>query len=412
MKIYIVFGGPLFPIQGMSQVRVYNQLKSLALDHRIVFSDLVSKDGSVKEAREKLAELDIEYHPLYRSAYRRSQFYSALRCLIRTILYHLQNTTKEELSLGEGSLQEQILNIQRTTQSDAIIIHYWYLGCVFRKLDADVLRMIDTHYVVEENIELQDKYAGNFYMRWKRKQEFRHSIQKQHDYFLRSDLVIVNSKKQKELIHAWDEKIPVIVTINGQDIEPYLNYESMEQREQAVCFYGALSNQFNRKALHRILSSIYPRIKERIPGVRLYIVGANPPLEIVGQINDDSIIITGFVEDIRPTLSKCSLLLLPLETGSGFRGRAVEIMALGIPIVGTHNGLQSVGFIKGEHGYLEETDEGMAHRAINILNDAELWARLSHSCKEYAKENFSLESTFGILSDEITRIRGRLRVIA
>lgn len=410
MNIYIVFGGPLYPMYGMSQVRVFNQIKCLSRDHRIVFTDLISKPESLQMARQNLSEFNVDYRPVFAANYLKGTWARAFRYLLRLLQHHFLAITMEELSLKAGSAGKQITEIAKSTEVEALMIHYWYLGFLFSSLDTKILRMIDTHYVVEENIELQNDYTKNYYAGWQKKRELKHSLKMQRRYFLRSDLVIVNSMKQKDLIHGWNDEIPINVTVNGQDIAPLLEYERIGPQEPAICFYGSLSNQFNRKALRRILTSIYPRIKSQIPTARLYVIGAKPPSDILSQNQDNSVIATGFVEDVRPWLSRCALMLLPLDTGSGFRGRAVEVMALGIPIVGTRNGLQSVGFVDREHGYIEETNEGIAARAIELLNDTMLLQAMSEKSRAHARLNFTLEATFGILSRDLAAISSPTRL--
>jgi glycosyltransferase involved in cell wall biosynthesis len=403
MKIHIVFPGALYPIVGMSQVRMVNQLKCLARDHEVVFSDIVSRSSSVDLAKRNLAGLAIVYEPVYLPSFNRSFPVRALNHLSRLVRHFLTSFSREEVSLGASSLKRQILHIFNNTGSEALLIHYWYLGNVFNALNKKAKLMIDTHYVVEENIELLQKYSASAYKRWRLKRELAHCLLMQRKYFNKADLVIVNSSRQKELIQSWNKRVPVSVVINGQDLEPFLSYRADSEPEKAVCFYGSLSNQFNRKALSRVLNEIFPMIKKAVPACRLYVIGSNPPADILAGL-DESVIVTGFVDDIRPYLTKCYAMLLPLETGSGFRGRIVEVMALGIPVVGTSNGLQSVGFLHEQHGYVEESDEALASRTISLLNNDELRHRMGGNCREFASSNFSLEDTFGRLSREITGI--------
>lgn len=412
MKIHIVFPGPLFPISGMSQVCTVNTLKSLRKQHQIVFSDIISKKESLALGKQNLKELGVEYRPVFAASYSRSRIFRAVRVLVIKSLYHMRTTTKEELSVCTRKIELQILAIANSAQIELLVLNYWHLGSLFSKLDTNTIRVLVTHYMVEEHLELMSggKYKEHGYKAWKHKRELGHSLVKQREYFRKSDLVVVNSHKQGRLIADWDPRVPVNVTLLGQELSEYLNYRSSEPPESAVCFYGSLGSQFNRKALKRVIESIFPAIQKELPGTKLYIIGANPPLDIIGTNTNDSVIVTGFVDDTKPYLTRCKLMLLPLETGSGFRGRTVEVLALGIPIVGTCNGLQSVGFIDGEHGYLEESDERTAQRSLELLKDEDLRSRLSGNCRRYARDNFTLEATYDKLSDELSTLRPGNRV--
>jgi len=288
-----------------------------------------------------------------------------------------------------------------------VMIHYWYLGYVFKYLKPSILKLIDTHYVVEEEIDLIDSYDINYYNRIIKKNKLNYSLLRQKEYFKLCDLVIVNSKAQETIIHSWDKNIPVIVTVNGQNLDSFLKYRNHSD-SPAICFYGSLSNQFNRKALKRLLEHIFPIIKNIIPETKLYIIGINPPMDIINKFKNNSIIVTGYVTDIKPHLSKCKVMVLPLETGAGFRGRVAEAMALGIPVVGTSNALQSIGLENGKQGYIEEDNNKIAEKVCLILKNNELFKEMSENCRKFAAANFSLESTFGKLSKIIQSLEAKV----
>ena len=106
---------------------------------------------------------------------------------------------------------------------------------------------------------------------------------------------------------------------------------------------------------------------------------------------------TGFVEDVRPWLSKAWLSIIPLELGSGFRGRVIELMAMGIPVVGTHNALDSIGLKCGIDGFISDDNQELINISSNMLKSEHLRNFVSLSANDYVQFNYSLEATFGKL---------------
>jgi glycosyltransferase involved in cell wall biosynthesis len=131
--------------------------------------------------------------------------------------------------------------------------------------------------------------------------------------------------------------------------------------------------------------------------LKVLVVGANPPSEIKKLHDGKNIVVTGFVEDTRPYLSRSSVMILPLEIGVGFRGRTIEVMAMGIPIVGTHNALDNLGLQNGKQGFITDSDMEMADYLCKILTDNLLSKQMSLECKKFVKA-FDLEETYGKLS--------------
>jgi glycosyltransferase involved in cell wall biosynthesis len=105
------------------------------------------------------------------------------------------------------------------------------------------------------------------------------------------------------------------------------------------------------------------------------------------------------VEDVRPWLSKAWLNIIPLELSSGFRGRVIELMAMGIPVVGTHNALESIGLENGKNGFISDSDDEITSFCLNLLTNHILRNEISLNARDFVKKNYSLESTFGKLNE-------------
>ena len=95
--------------------------------------------------------------------------------------------------------------------------------------------------------------------------------------------------------------------------------------------------------------------------------------------------------------------MLPLEIGGGFRTRLVEVMALGVPIVGTHIGLDSLNPTHEEQVFIADKDQEMAQYAVKIIKTDHLRKRMAQACRVFVKEKFTIESTYSQLSDYYMR---------
>lgn len=401
MKLLILFAAELFPVKGMYQVRVYNQVKYLAELHTVDFANIVTGRDSIELTQNKLNGLVEDYFPLKPKLLSGSRWYRGLRRLKRLAIYYCSKQTKEEIAINTRGLNKQVRSILDAKDYDAVIIHYWYWGYLFKSIGAKTLKIIDTHYVVEENLELFEQGHYQAANRNRLHKELLYSLLKQQEYFDLSDLIVVNSRKQADLISDKVKTGKIVVAENGQDLQDYLQFTA-EVDQHSLLFYGALSSQFNKLALERILKNIYPGILTKDPQARLVVVGSNPPMELIGQYSFPNMEVTGFVDDIRPHLARCAVMLLPLETGSGFRGRAVEVLALGVPIVGSENGLQSVGASHGIQGFITKTDEEAVSYASQLMSDANLRQRMSANAREFVAKYYSLEETYGKLEQAMT----------
>ena len=105
---------------------------------------------------------------------------------------------------------------------------------------------------------------------------------------------------------------------------------------------GALSSVGRVTGLRFFLNRVWPRLRERMPDARLEVVGARPPSDIQAFDGRDGVQVHGFVEDLEALLPAITACVIPLFIGSGVRVKVLELIARGIPCVGTPVGLQGL----------------------------------------------------------------------
>ncbi len=397
-KILIFNAGPIFPVKGMHQVRVFNQIKSLNKDHDVSFMFMYTRKDARDETYFQLKSYcqNIES---FRSFPQKVLFRALKKIFLNKIFERLAYPI-DYFSYSNILTSRLIAGKVKYGKYDIVISHYWVASGFLKYLPDDIFSCIDTHYLVEENLELffKGQYSHLTNKNLKNSLEKELSIQKK--CFQNINLIIVNSMSQKDILKKQGINNVKFVP-NGQDLRPFLDYKIEEKEdEKKVLFYGSLANQFNQKALRRIIKSIWPGIHEKDPDTKLVILGSAPPEWIVKMAeNDEALIVTGFVQDVRPVLYSCNVCLIPLESGSGFRGRTVELLACGVPIIGTENALKSIKIEHGVNGIIAEADEIIIKWTLELLNNTKMCERISSSGKELVKQNYSLEATFGKLSE-------------
>jgi glycosyltransferase involved in cell wall biosynthesis len=399
-NILIFNPSSLYPVNGSYQLRVINQIKCLSQKHDVtllfLFRDKHSKDLTCTEL-EKFCKKIIPIQTITQSL-----IFKLIRKLFLKKLFYVLSLPFEHFSLSNFISARQIARYIDRNTYDIVVTHYWKSAGFFNHLKKPVpIKSIDTHYVVEEELDNLNNGSYNHLNVNILGKHFSRELVLQNKYFEISDLLIVNSTAQKDIINKSFPDKEVLVIPNGQSLEPYLNYpqENSDLIKKNILFYGALSNEYNGTALKRILYNILPKLKLIIPDINLIILGHSPPEWIKNAKNQENISITGFVEDIRPIFAKSYLTLLPLVTGGGFRGRTIELMGMGIPIIGTHNALDCLNMINGKHSFIIDDDDGIVDQVVTLINDPKLREQISFNEKAFVFEQYSIEATFGRLSD-------------
>src|SRR5260370_5983545 len=96
----------------------------------------------------------------------------------------------------------------------------------------------------------------------------------------------------------------------------------------------------NTDAVRYFIREIMPLIRAARPDFTLTLLGKEPPpdLEALGANPNNGVRVTGLVADTRPYLSRSSVFVCPLRSGSGTRFKLLESLACCFPVLSTSLG--------------------------------------------------------------------------
>ncbi len=214
-------------------------------------------------------------------------------------------------------------------------------------------------------------------------------------YCRNADLVITFNNKDKKLLQEYYnvKNIRVLNPYYGLD---EINGSIVLPKSPSICFLGQMGRHENYEAAIRLIH-ISKKIKTKIPDLQVYIVGNNPPNELL-TMQSDYIHVTGFVQDIDQYLSKCQLAVFPLTLGAGIKIKVLRSLALGIPVITSRVGAEGIDEM-GEVIVLAETDEDFTNKIECLLRDYNQVQDLSKKSQMYISKNFGWEKSNDILKD-------------
>jgi glycosyltransferase involved in cell wall biosynthesis len=160
------------------------------------------------------------------------------------------------------------------------------------------------------------------------------------------------------------------------------------------------------------LQEVYPTIRCQVRTSRLYIVGKDPPPDIRKQHDGESVVVTGFVPDVRPWVSKGSVFVVPTRVGSGMRIKVLEALAMGKAVVSTRIGCEGIdGLIDGENIVIADTAEEFAAAVVRLMRDQGLREVLGRAGRKLVTEVYQW-NTIGSMFAEVYEqvLLGRSRI--
>jgi len=394
-KILVVNAGPVYPVRAMNQMRTHNMIRILSKDFKVDLLTPYIDEESLDQSNKAMALNGGKYIPVKSSKHKGNLVRKRLNQLSEYLNYYLFGIDKEVTTNKRNN--RKFISIILEGGYKIVISNYWEASLYFRNLGNAVYKILDPHYAVGENLSVLNKFRDRRVKYSFEKRRLNKNIRLESEVIKASDLLLPLSQRNLAEFLKISPKKPMLLIPDGADLDHYFSFPSNPE-PYTILFYGAMGSDQNKRAFWRLYEKILPKLKKEFPELRLLVVGAFPPFEIKELHNGKDIIVTGFVEDVRPWLSKVWIKVIPLELGSGFRGRIVELIAMGIPVIGTHNALDSIGLTNGETCFMSDSDEDITSYCIKLIKNKELRNRISLKAKDFVKENYSLESTFGKLN--------------
>jgi glycosyltransferase involved in cell wall biosynthesis len=140
-------------------------------------------------------------------------------------------------------------------------------------------------------------------------------------------------------------------------------------------------------------------ILKKEPNAVIYVVGAYPP-KMLQRRASSNIIVTGWVDDIRPYFARGQLFVIPLLVGGGIRGKALEAMAMKRPIVTTSLGCEGINLKHEESALFADEPKAFAEAVVRAFHDASLRRKLTEQAYKNVVEGYSWEAN-GLMLEEL-----------
>lgn len=218
-----------------------------------------------------------------------------------------------------------------------------------------------------------------------------------------ADMAYYPSYVEVDEIHAIDP------TINVKAIPAYL-FEDIQwqgydfQNRKDIMFIGGFGHRPNVDAVKWLAAEILPELVQLIPDIKIHILGSNAPQEIL-DLNSDHMIIEGFVTDeqLEQFYKTCRISLVPLRYGAGIKGKVVEAMRYGMPVVTTSTGAEGIPNAS-DAMIVEDDSKRLAEKLASLYNDSQALTQMSENCVLYVQKNYSMENAINVIAPEFDLI--------
>ncbi|MBV9149564.1 MAG: glycosyltransferase, partial [Candidatus Eremiobacteraeota bacterium] len=192
-----------------------------------------------------------------------------------------------------------------------------------------------------------------------------------------ADGTIVSSPEEAAILEAEDvPNIHVIPPVHAriERAQPWSD-------RRGFVFVGNFVHSPNVDAAIYLAKEVFPMIAERVPGARLTLVGNEPPPS-VRALRSELVDVSGYVEDLEPFMQRARVFIAPIRFGAGIKGKIVQSMAYGVPVVTTPIGAEGIGLTHGVDAMIAESAAALADFGVSLHEDETQWQKFSTAAGE------------------------------
>jgi GT2 family glycosyltransferase len=219
----------------------------------------------------------------------------------------------------------------------------------------------------------------------------------------RCDVTLVVSPVEKELLGRLAPASNVMVLSNIHAVHPP---GKPFARREGIVFIGGFRHPPNVDGVLWYAREALPRVREKLPGVRTYILGSEVP-ESIRKLAAEDFIVIGYVEDLEPYFTGCRVSISPLRYGAGVKGKINLAMSYGVPVVATPTSIEGMYLTPDVDVLVGEDAQSFADAIARAYTDESVWTALAEGGRENIRAHFSYEVALSAVTRLLAASRDR-----
>ncbi len=222
--------------------------------------------------------------------------------------------------------------------------------------------------------------------------------EKENFIFANSDVLLTFSDVEATVIKKKfpNKKVFTVPLFFYQDVcEPKRDFG----QRHGLLYIGACAHSPNRDAVSWFCKEIFPLIQQKVPDIALNVVGADPPKDIL-SLHSESVRILGRVseDELKSLYQNVRMMVVPLRFGAGVKGKIIEALYNGIPIVSTAIGLEGIKGID-QLAAPQDSPADFAAELVALYTAEEKLAQLSQQGSRFVADHFTSQKTAELMRE-------------
>ena len=394
-----------YPPDNGSKIRVYHLLRALGTRHRVTLLSFAFETADPK-GTDVHFRFPAETRVIWRDPQKRCQVLSILRFLSPAPI----------VALRVPDMTQAVRDILAHTDFDAVIASTETMAAYACLAPRSSVRILEEHNSWSrrawDRYREQDSALQRLrcWISWHKIRRYEARL------FPKFDACVMVSEQDRntslDVLAGHHGRIEIVP--NGVDCQR--NRPGLTRPIPNTLIYsGALTYDANYDAMRYFLAEIYPMIQEQVPDVSLTVTGSTSNVNLAGLPLNESVHLSGYVDDIRPLVASAWICVVPIRKGGGTRLKILEAMALGTPVVTTLKGAEGLDVTHSHDILIANEPKEFASQVLCLLRDPALRRRLAANARRLVERRYDwirIGQHFVDLVEDVVSERARGEALA
>jgi glycosyltransferase involved in cell wall biosynthesis len=284
---------------------------------------------------------------------------------------------------------QQAIN-QMAAKGQVDLIHCCVQMFGYFSFPADIPVTSDTHEVKYDLWRRTAENTHNLFRKIWLSLQWKFGKREEIELCRKFDLLLTTTERDSQVFKKDLPNQNMAVVQNGAG-NSFFEDLGLKSEPFTMVFTGLFTHLPNSDGIIYFLDHIFPKILEMESQARIYVVGKSPTRQLRARASEN-VIVTGFVDDVRPYMARAQVFVIPLLAGGGIRGKALEAMAMKRPIVTTTIGVEGI-HLRHEHSALvADTPETFAKAVVRLFGDPGLREQLAGNAFATVQRSYNWEA--------------------
>ncbi len=396
MKILFLTPYVPYPLNNGGLIRVHHLMINLGVKHDVTVI-CMEPDNDAQAQGIKVIEdagISIETVPVANNQKKELKRIYQLLSLVSTKPYQYKQYHSD-------AMQKAISKHLNEGNYELLLVEFSQMG--YYQLNTDIPRFVDQHNVEYEIMRRTYETEKNPLRKLLAYSEWKKFYKQEIENCEKFTGCLTTSRRDAEILQQRSPGMKCHVIPNGVDSEFFrLNTTATndELDPNMVLFTGTISYYPNTEGILWFYKTIWPLIKVKNSHATFCIAGKAPPPEVQAIAeSDESVTVTGMVDDMRDYYTKAAVVIVPLRVGGGTRLKILEGMAMSKAIVSTSVGAEGIDHTNGKDILLKDTPEDFSDAVVNVMSDAALRQQLEIGGRHLVEAKYDWRAVTDKLSD-------------